>query len=524
MQSVSTQFTNRTSAALRPITWRVLISWDKAFDAGIDFFTIGSSSIGGTDLLKGDSNVVQEWDKYVYQDYSERILSIEISRQTDPPTNPISMATATIVLDNHDDLFTPGAGSALDPYLLSRRPIRINTGFGGETIPKFIGLTDAKPEVDERSKTVKITAIDFMQAILNVTLDEEVMYVDYRTDQAISALLQTGGLLTSQFSLDTGTVIIPFIYFEKGSKLGDGLKKIAQAELGNVSMKEDGQIRFLNRTNWATFSSVWNLNKSNVLEKTGLSKDSVINVVEVFSQARSVQALQKLWETAYPIELLPGVQTEVFVDFRDDYGALPVTSADDPVYITSATSSLYATNQQRDGSGDTKSSAVSLVSSDLFSTAMKLTFNNTDAQSVFLTQLEIYATPAKVVNDLYIRYQDPAAVSLTDGFEEHPIKITNDLIQDAVAANSIAQIIVEDRGGDDDQQQFIIKAVPQLQIGDVVTYSDENVAGETYFVVRIDDIINASGYRQLIQGSKRTINKYFTVGVSSLGGTDKLAP
>lgn len=524
MQSVSTDFTDRTGAVIRPISWRVLISWAKNFDAGIDFFTIGSSSIGGGDILKGDENVLQEWDKYDYEDYSDRILSVEINRQTDPPTNPISMATATIVLDNHDDLFTPGAGGALDAFLLSRRPIRINLGFGGETIPKFVGITDSKPQIDERSKTVKLTCIDFMNAIMNITLDEEVMFVDYRTDQAISALLETGGLLTSQFSLDTGTVIIPFIYFKKGSRLGDGLRDIAQAELGNVSMKENGMIRFVNRENWAQNASVWNLNKENVIEKSTVSSDKVINVVEVYSRAREVQAKQKLWEAASAIELAPGVSTEIFIDFKDDYGALPVTAADDPVYITSATTSLFATNLQRDGSGNTMNSSVSLVSSDLFSTAMKLTFSNSSAFTIFLTQLEIYATPAKVVNDLYIRVTDPNSIGIKDGYEEHPIKIENDLIQDAVAANSIGQIVIEDRAEDDDQQQFIIKSIPQLQLGDVVTYSDENIVGETYFVTRIDDIINLSGYRQLVQGSKRTINEYFKIGISSLGGSDKLAP
>lgn len=524
MQSVSDQFTTRTQQVMRPITWKVLVSFEKDFDDNIDFFTIGGSSIGGTDFIKGDGSVIQEWDKYDYVDYSDRVLSVEVDRQQMPPNNPISLATATVVLDNHDDLFTPGAGGALEAFLLSRRPIRINMGFGGETIPKFVGITDSKPQIDERSKTVKLTAIDFMQAIMNITLDEEVMFVDYRTDQAISALLQTGGLATNQFNLDTGTVIIPFIYFKKGSKLGDGLKDIAEAELGNVSMLENGQIRFVNRNNWSNNASVWDFDKENVLEKSTIQSDSVINVVEVFSRARDVQAKQKLWEAPSPIELPAGVQTEIFIDFKDDYGALPVTSADDPDYITGATTSLYATNELQDGSGDTLDTQVSLVSSDLFSTAMKLVFNNDGPKDVYLTQLEIYATPAKVVNDIYVRVTDSASIGVQDGYEEHPIKIENDLIQDKVAANSIGAIIINDRAEDDDRQQLLVKAVPQLQLGDVITYSDENIAGETYYVTRVNDIINLSGYRQLLQVSKRTIHDYFGIATSSIGGSDEIAP
>lgn len=80
MQSVSSQFTARTSKAVRPISWKVLISWDKAFDAAVDFFTIEGSSIGGGDIIKGDGSVVQEWDKYAFEDYSDRVLSVEVNR------------------------------------------------------------------------------------------------------------------------------------------------------------------------------------------------------------------------------------------------------------------------------------------------------------------------------------------------------------------------------------------------------------------------------------------------------------
>lgn len=524
MQSVSQDFEDRTDAAVRPISWRVLISWEKDYDAGVGFFDIGGSSIGGGDILKGEGSVVQEWDKYRYEDFSDRVLSVEINRETEPPTSPITLATATIVLDNHDDMFTAGAGSALDGFLLSRRPVRINLGFGGETIPKFVGITDAKPQVDERSKTVKLTCVDFLKAIMNISLDEEVMYVDMRTDEIISGLLETGGLDPSQFDLDTGGVIIPFAYFKKGSKLGDGLKDVAEAELGNLSLLEDGTPRFQSRSNWANNLSVYDFDKSNVLEKSAVQGDSVINVVEVFSRARAVQAKQKLWEGANPIELAPGAETEIFIDFKDDYGDLPVTTADDPEYITGATSSLYATNVQRDGTGETLAGDVALVSSDLFSTAMKLTFENTGTIPVFLTQLEIYATPAKVVNDIYVRETDPTSVGDRDAYEEHPYKIENDLIQDKVAATSIALIIIADRAEDDDQQNMLVKSVPQLQIGDAITYSDENIAGETYFVTRINDIINSGGYRQQIKVTKRTIHEYFAIAISSIGGTDELAP
>lgn len=530
MQTVSSDFTARTSKVVRRLRHSVFISFEKDYDASASFFEIEGSSIGGTDILKGNNSVIQEWDKYVYEDYSDRVLSIEYDRGTDPPTNALTLAALDIVLDNTDDIFTPGnTNSALDGFLLPRRPIRVHLGFGTEVIPIFVGITEKRPEIDERAKTARFHCIDFLQSIMNIPLDEELMFQDMRTDEVISEILQTAGLATSQFDLDTGGVIIPFAFFRKGSKVGDALKEIAEAELGNLSMDENGVIVFQNRTNWADNSSSWTFDKENTLERRNAGGE-VINVVEVYSNARQVQAKQKLWESDGVVRfddrtdaIGPGETKTVIIDFKDEYGELPVTSADDPDYIDSATTSLYATNEKRDGTGQTLDGDLSLDSTDLFSTAMKLTFSNSGSLPIYLTRLEIHATPAKVAQEIYVREQDDTSVGTMEGYEEHVHKIENDYIQDDVAATSIAKIILADRAEDDDQMILIVKGVPQLQIGDVVTYDDEN-ATDDYFVTGINGIFNSSGFRQVLRVSKRVINSYFRIEISSLGGSDELAP
>lgn len=525
MQTVSSQFTAATDAPVRPITFRLLIAFDKTYDSGIDFFTIGTSTIGGTDILKGTSSVIQEWDKYVYEDFSERILSMEWERETEPPTSAITLATAKIVMDNHDDLFTPSNSlSPLYGNLLPKRPIRITAGFAGETIPQFIGMTDAKPEIDEKNKTATFYCIDFLKFMMDQPLDEELMYIDLRTDEIIESLLEGGGILASQMDLDTGSVIIPFAYFPKGMKRGEALRLVAESELGNLSMAENGRATFQNRTNWNDNTPVWDFNKLNTLERKTASKSDIINVVEVYSQARAVMAKQKLWEMSGTVEIKPGSTAEIFPDFRDDYGALPVTTMDDPQYITVASTSLYATNELEDGSGDPLNSFVSLTASDLFSTGAKLVFSNAhSSKSIFITQLELFATPAKVQNDIYVRVQDDASVGDRDGYEESVKEIKNNYIQDATAATTIGRIITEDRGQDDDQYDLLVKAVPQLQISDVVSWTEPDNTDD-YFVTRISATINSSGFRQSIRTSKRTINEYFRIGISTIGGSDKIGP
>ncbi len=528
MQSVSGNFVARTKGSIRHLDWRFMASFLKNFDAGVDFFTIGVSSIGGTDIIKGSGSVVQEWDKYDYEDFTSRILSIEWVREADPPLGAVTLAMADIKLDNHDDLFTPS--NALSPYhghLGEGRPMRIYIGFNDvEKIQVFVGLTEGQAKVDEKSKTVTFHCIDFMRQLQNTKLNETLMFVDDRTDEVISGVLQAAGLVPSQFSLDTGSVVIPFAYFPKDTNVGKAISEITEAELGALYMDENGVIRFENRTNWNSKSQSWQFTPSNTIDISTPDATKVVNSVEVFSKARVVQAKQKLWENDGAVTFTDNSKTlevgavkDVFIDFKDDYGDLPVTSADTPVYITSATTSLFATNVAEDGSSGTVAGVTVGVS--VFSTAMKITFTNASQYTCFITQLEIWGTPAKVSQDIYEQVQD--AVSIAE-YEESPIKIENNYIQDSFAAHSIAQLVISDRNEPDDERILIVKGVPQLQIGDFVRYVDDKGNNNTYYVKRLSGILSPDGLRQTITIVKRTINEYFRIGISSIGGDDLIAP
>lgn len=528
MQSVSQAFTERTTAPMRHLDWRLLASFLKVFDDDIDFFTIGVSTIGGTDIIKGVGSVVQEWDKYDYEDFSNRVLSFEYVRETEPPIGAVTLAMADIVFDNHDDLFTPTNRSGrYYGNIANGRPIRLYVGFKDtEKIQVFVGLTEGMPDIDEKNKTARFHCIDFLRKLQNTELTETVMFTDDRTDEVISGVLQSAGLATSQFSLDVGSVVIPFAYFPKGTKVGKAIREITEAELGAVYMDENGIIRFENRTNWNSKSQSWQFTKSNVIDISSPDVSKIINSVEVFSKARGVEAKQKLWENNGAVSftdntkvLNVGQSKDVFIDFKDDYGDLPVTSADTPVYITSATTSLFATNTAEDGSEEAVTGVTVGVS--LFSTAMKITFTNSGVRSCFLTQLEVWGTPAKVQNDIYELVQDASSIA---EFEEQTYKIENNYIQDSTAAKSIASIIIDDRGEILDQRTFIIKGVPQLQTGDFVRFVDETGDNDTYFVTKVGGILSLDGFKQTINVSKRTINSYFRIGISTIGGTDVIAP
>lgn len=130
MQSVSQAITDATKAPIRLLNYRCLASFLKNYDEDTTFFTIGESLIGGMDIIKGDGSVVQEWDKYDYEDYTGRVLDIEWNREAEPPLSAVTLATADITFNNTDDYFTPtNVNSPIYGNIKSRRPIRLYTGF-----------------------------------------------------------------------------------------------------------------------------------------------------------------------------------------------------------------------------------------------------------------------------------------------------------------------------------------------------------------------------------------------------------
>jgi len=359
MQTTTSAFTNRANGAMRKLTHRALMSFPRSYLPSVTFFTIGVSTIGGADIIKGDGSVIAEWDKYQYDDYSYRIKSIEVTR-TEENFNSTSLAQADIVLENHDNYFTPNRGSVIDDLILPYRPVKLYGGFGDEAVPQFVGLTEKMPTINEKTKVAQFHCIDFMYSLFNRPLDEAVMYQDMRTDEILAALLVAFGISPTQYSFDVGFNIIAFAFFDKGSKFGNVVKELMEAEMGRFYMDETGVIRFKNRQNYSS-SPVWFFNETNIIDIQTSKQDDIINVVEIKANVREVQALQKFWELQSAVKVPANSSLTIWADFDD-----PVTEVDDPVYITSATTSLFTTNKAEDGSGDAVTSNFVHDSSYLF--------------------------------------------------------------------------------------------------------------------------------------------------------------
>lgn len=495
--------------------WRALMSFDRIFLPGLDFFTIGVSTIGGEDIIKGEGDVIQEWDKYQYADYTDRIISMEWQRQVDPVSS-VSLAMADFELNNYDKMFTPHQPtSPIKEYILPYRPVKLFAGFGTEAIPCFIGLTEKMPVIDEKKKTVKFHAIDFLYSLMNRPLDETVMLENVRTDEALDELFQVAGLSATQYDLDIGFNIISFVYFEKGTKLGTAIGELIEAEMGRILMSEAGVIQFKNRQNFSNVPLYTFDKTNNIIDIQTKKQDEIYNVIEIIANVREVQAKQKYWELQQAIAIPGNSSIEIWADYED-----PVTSVDNPAYITGATTSLFTVNTEEDGSGDADAMNVTLTDIDKFAKSTKLTFTNASAQARYITTLELFATPAKVVKQIYVREADDVSIAK---YDERVLRIENNFINNETEAQSKAKIMLADHSSYGDIQQIEVKGNFALQLDDPISIEVDGVY-DTYVITKILNRIMAGKFTQILNVKKKEFQTYFTIGVSTIGGDDVIAP
>lgn len=525
MQVVSAEFTTRTNQRVRKLKAAASIAFTKTKSLTTRYFTVGVSEVGGVDPIGPPTSVgdITEWDKYEYTDFSNRILGMEATHEQDI-MGSLTMGMADLELQNTDDKFTPD----VDPIIGSKvqsphRPLRLAAGFGLQTIPLFVGLTEKAPALSEDKKTAKFHAIDFIKSLSEIKISNAEMYVDQRIDQVISDLLiNYAGLSPTQFVLEPGIRPVPFIYFKKDTTLGKAITQLCQSELATFFEDEAGVLRLWNRQHIATNATpVWTFNRDNCREISYPDAKNVINAVEVMSNARAVQANQKLWEMTSSTKIPPNGELEIFGDFKDDYGDLPVISIDQPENLVSATTSYYTTNTAQDGTGATAGGFVSITEWAEFATGFKVVFTNTAPHDIYVTAMEVYARPAKVVNEIYQYTQDPASVAEN---EEQIYTIDNDFIQSETFAKSLSAMLIFDRSQPSGVREIeVTRGVPQLQNGDIVIF-DDGKTSDTYVVQKKTTSAGTGGLQQNLTLVKRNIQSYFTVGVSTIGGADVIAP
>jgi hypothetical protein len=528
MQSVLDAFSVEEVDSTRKIAESVQFAWKKNLISSIRLFTIGVSRIGGTDLIAGPSGANTNWTRYQYTDESAYLLSLDYERGLNLPEGGLVKALADMRLDNTSGRFNPRyAGGNSEIFTAVNKPSRpfvINAGFnyGGidNTIPQFVGTTSKAPRIDSRNRTADFAGEDFIGYIQNSYVDKTEMFTSEFTDVLIARGLAELGFSTAQYDLDPGINRVNFGLFETGSKWGDYVDQLVKAENGHLYQDETGVVRFDNRQKWSQFP-YFNVQRvistGQVINQVLPEADHIINVVEITASPREVQDSQLIWQAvAYAgtgVITLPAGNTEVWASYND-----PVFEVDTPIPSTVySQTSYYVANTLADGTGTTATSSVTLKSITNFAQSSKLVFTNSSSSPVFLTTLDIWGRPARKTGDIYYKEKRDSSVT---AYGEQILKISNDYIQDSSWAQSLAGIILNDFAVPENLQELTIRAMPELQLGDLISWQ-----GRYWRVYDIKTKIDPGyGFIQDIKLLQRTITSYFRIGVSLIGGTDRISP
>lgn len=513
MQTVTTAFSAEERDLIRSIAHNFQVSWKKQTTLGNRTFTIGVSLIGGNDVIGINPGAVGSPGNYKYFDESQYVTSLGWDRGLTMPLGGLAKGMAEATLDNTSGRFTPrfmGGNSELYTAVLPRRPAIINAGFnvGGVdiTIPQFAGTFSKQPSVNIRSGEVGISMADYIDFFQNKYLDVDIMFTSQRTDQVLESAFQTLGFSTAQYSLDQGLTTIPFGLFEKGTKFSDLVHQVVEAENGNVYQDESGIVRFENRQHWDTApydSVVKVISTAQVLSQEVPNTDHIINVVEVKTDILEKQPTDQLFKLGSPVPLNATGATELFVSFEN------------PVVFLDAVQ-FYVANSAADESGSDITSNITVSRTDKFARSVKITFNNSGAAG-YLTQLTLYGREVRKTSDLYVRTKNDSSVT---AYEEQPITINNPYIQNKFWAESLAGLLVEEFGEPENIQKITVRAMPSLQLGDLVSWQ-----GHYWRIYDMKSRLSKSeGFTTELTMLQRQSRTYFRIGISTIGGTDRIAP
>lgn len=504
MQSTTNNYSNRAIGQVRPLSHELRFAFDKRFDDTIGVFTLDTSLLDGPDILDYDgNNTITEWSKYVYTNYTDRLMSYEITNEIDFLESNIS-SMLDVELNNFDGYFTYGGNSPIASYLLPRRPVRMLSGFGGDNMPQFVGLTTKTPEPNGKT-TATVHAQDFLTYLYDRKLDQTVMYVGQRVDEILENLFGLFGVLPAQMILDVARTTAPFAYFEKEQTLGSVVNQLMKAEMGSLYMDEVGNIVFKNRLR-QSYEPVYTFDNSNIIGYQVSGQDKIINSVLVKSDVREVQPRQPIFDLQETIEIGAGQTVTKFFDFQD-----PVTSVDNIEFFTA--------NTQADGDGTDVSSSVDIVSQYSFGTSIVVEIQNTSSALLYLTDLVVYGTPAKVVRSINVIEKDQTSI---DKFEEQTYTVTSPYIQDYDTAESIALTLVRHYSGYDNSIVMTVKGNFALQLSDVVNVVVDDI-DDSYIIRKIVNTVSDGQYKQTLTVQRYTIPEYFTLDESLLNSEAVLA-
>lgn len=507
MQTVSNKFHELAAGGVRPHTYGLWVSFDKAYDDQITFGEWDTSEWDSGDLWSPpDETLLPTWNFYEYKNYSDRVVDMEWSREIVFPYS-VSSAIADITVNNYDNFFTPDAGSPIDQYILPKRPLRLYAGFRGEqNLQQFIGLNEKMPVIDQRTKLATFHCLDFLAEMFAMPLTNLVAMSNVTTDEVLREIFTMFGLAPSQYVLAKGRNRIPFVFFDQGKNAGNAFRELMQAEGGNLWIDEQGIIRFEPRL-LPVSDPVITFNDSNVEDIQTSGDSEIINTVRIKTDIRQVQDFQPVYTSSdehgntillEPI-VVPAGGTRFFAAELTD----PLLSVSTPTLGRKIDDSWFtALNGETPVTTD-----VSITLTNLNNNNYVMLFENSNAFPVTIDKIEVWGEPAKLVEGKGINYEAYDDVSV-EKYGEKVLEIENNLFGSESNAESFALTILDAYSELNGVIEFTAKGDPSLQLGDIINMDTRDIVGQykligirnSYVGQKATTIYKASRYQPRIWG------------------------
>lgn len=529
MIEVSDVYHRLAAGVVRPLDYRVNVSFTKARNPDIDWFTLDQSQLDGGDLLADDeTKPIQVWDAYDYQDISDRLISLDIERSVAFPYN-VQSAIADFTLSNYDGYLSAlGAGgdSPLSQYIIPKRPCRLYLGFrSGGVAPQFVGLTQNIPDYDGfKNEQAKFTALDFLSEIGDMKLTNMVMMRDARTDEVISEILQQFGIEPQMFNLARGLNVIPFVYFESGKDAGNALRELVQAENGAMWLDENGIIQFQPRTEIIGQVPVMTFDANNIEQINPSRNLQIVNSIFISTEVRKVLELQSVFtddnSNGYSAassddnyRVSANSAKEIWLNFED-----PVWTANPLVLNGNANNSNFRVVNLN---GHAVSSGVS-IQGTLFATSYKLEITNSNAYAVSISYIDLWGQPAKMVGGQPLEYEAEESDSVAK-YGQMRVEITdNKCFGSLNNARAYARDIIQKYSEYNNTLSVVVKGDPSLQLNDIVEIDYPKYSGD-YLVVGTKHSLTDAKLETTLTLRKTEIYTPFILNQSVLNGTDVLS-
>ena len=444
MQVVDPSFNQLAGSDIIPLSWGNRISFTKAWDDDIQFAQYDVSVYDGIDLYAPTTDdPINFWDYYEYSDYTNRLLSMEWSREIEFPYS-VSAAQADFVMNNTDDFFTPESGSAIEDYILPKRPVRLLAGYNGTNLQQFVGITEKAPTLDDEAKTAAFHATDFLTEIFSLSLVNIIAMQNVRTDEVLAEILSQFNIEPSSYVFAKGRNIIPFVFFDVDKNAGNAIRELMQAEGGHLWIDELGVIRFETRLP-AVEAPVIVLDDSNVISLSKSGDTGIINQIKITSDVRTVRPFQKLKSNVAqedePIDVsnsftIPANSSAVYYMDLDDPC---LTVAAPTLGIETDTSWFTAVNYAGASVG-----SVTVTGTALHTNQYATFLQNNNAFPVIIDNFEIWGEPARIKNTIKYLAKDQDSI---DKYELQPLGgdegITNNFFGSWSNCDSFARTIVD---------------------------------------------------------------------------------